>query len=204
MASLGFEIMEQELRSLKNMRTMPLPDRPRVSDYGAMYVGAPHYVRLFPAAIRSKERVHAEAALEDGLSTCFFHAQLPATAVCDVSGRMICDLCKTDWEGQTVSFDALQSLIAEGSTSQKDKKRTKWDDIALTLSVLPVLFWPVTLLTAPTALGICLVKFWAGPTSLLRRSRWRYILAGVFASLQIAGWVFIGLGVLTAFNGGGF
>ncbi|MGJ8652742.1 MAG: hypothetical protein ACSHX8_05675 [Opitutaceae bacterium] len=167
------------------MRTMPIPDRVRTTDYGREYVGAAHTVHLFPAVIRKQATVEAEAIMEGGQSTCFFHAKLPATAICDVSGRMICDLCKTDYNGKTVSFEALQSLIGKGGSVEKEQSRTKWDDIACSLVILPIVFGPAVALTAPIALGICLFQWRKGPTSLVRRSRWRYVLAAVLAILEL-------------------
>lgn len=175
---------------------MPLPDRPVVHNYGRSYTDTDHYVRLFPAVIRSKDAVRAEVALEGGQSTCFFHPKLPATALCDVSGRMICDLCKTDWEGRTISFEALQSLLAEGGSVKQERSRKKWDDIAMGLVLFPVLFAPIVVLTAPIALGICLVKWRKGPTSILRRSRWRYVVAALLALVEIGFGVLMVIGFL--------
>lgn len=169
------------------MRTMPIPDQVRSIDYGHEFVGAAHTVHLFPAVIRKQATVEAEVVMEGGQTTCFFHAKLPATAICDVSGRMICDLCKTDYNGKTVSFEALQSLIGKGGTVEKERARTKWDDIALALVILPILFMPLFVISAPIALGICLFQWRKGPTSLVRRSRWRYLVAGVLAILEICG-----------------
>ena len=151
--------------------------------------------------IRSNDAVRAEEVLEGGQSTCFFHSKLPATALCDVSGRLICDLCKTEWNGQTVSFEALQSLLADDQSVKQERRCKKWDDIALSLVILPLLFWPIVLLTAPVALGICAVKWRAGPTSLLRRSRWRYVVAALLAILEIG---FGGLMVAIMFFGADF
>ena len=166
---------------------MPIPDRVRTVDYGREFVGSAHTVHLFPAVIRKQAKVEAEVAMEGGLSTCFFHPKLPATAICDVSGRMICDLCKTDYNGKTVSFEALQSLIGKGGSVEKERTRTKWDDIALSMVILPILFAPAVAITAPIALGICLFQWRKGPTSLVRRSRWRYVVAAILASLEICG-----------------
>ncbi|CAA6676647.1 Unannotated [Lentimonas sp. CC19] len=180
------------------MRTMPLPDRPVVHDYGWNFTQANHYIHLFPAVIRLNEAVRAEAVLEGGQSTCFFHSKLPATALCDVSGRLICDLCKTEWNGKTVSFEALQSLLADDVAVKQERRCTKWDDIALSLVIFPVLFGPIVVVTAPVALGICVVKWRAGPTSLLRRSRWRYVVAALLAIFEIG---FGGLLVAAMFFG---
>jgi len=178
--------MPSELKSLRSMRTMPIPDMPVAKAYGWEYVGAAHDIRLFPAAIRKKKTIQTEVVLEGGQSTCFFHSKLPATALCDVSGRMICDLCKTEYEGKIVSFEALQSLVSKGSKNQRKRGRRKWDDIALALAIIPILAGPLVVVTAPFALGICLFKWREGPTSVLRNNRWRYVVAAIFAILQIA------------------
>jgi hypothetical protein len=183
------------------MRTMPLPDRPVVHNYGWNFTQANHYIRLFPAVIRSNDAVRAEEVLEGGQSTCFFHPKLPATALCDVSGRLICDLCQTEWNGQTVSFEALQSLLADNTSVKQERRCTKWDDIALSLVIFPVILGPFVVLTAPVALGICAVKWRAGPTSLLRRSRWRYVVAALLAILEIG---YGGFMVATLFFGADF
>jgi hypothetical protein len=177
--------MECALKSLKSTRKMPLPDHPVVDSYGSDYVGVDHSVYLFPAAIRSKEPVKPKVVLEGNESTCFFHADLPATAICDVSGRMICDLCTTYWNGRAVSFESLQLLLKEEGASNHVRSRTNWDSIALSLVILPGLFWPAFLLTAPAALIICITKWRGGTTGILRRSRWRYIVAGLLALLEL-------------------
>lgn len=181
------------------MRTMPIPDSVRSTDYGEEAVGAAHTIRLFPAVIRKQAVFEADVVLEGGQSTCFFHTKLPATALCDVSGRMICDLCKTDYQGKTVSFEALQSLLGKGGSVEKDRVRTKWDDIALALVLLPLVIWPLLFITAPFVLGICLVQWRKGPTSILRRSRWRYLVAALLAILELVGLGFF----IYSFSAGG-
>lgn len=181
--------MEMELRSLKGLRRMPVPNLPFVKNYGGAHVGADHDVQLFPAILRESAKVKIDPLVEAGTTTCFFHEKLPASAVCEVSGRMICDLCKTEWKGQTVSFEALQSLVGQKGKRLKGEVATKWDSIALVLALLPLIMWFTTIATAPVALGICLWKWRAGPTSVLRKSRWRYVLAGLIASAEIVFWV---------------
>lgn len=168
---------------------MPLPDRPTVSNYGGEYTGGVgHDILLFPAMVRAEESLNATAVLMDGQSSCFFHPEIPANAVCEVSGRFICHLCKTEWNGQTVSLTALQQMRDKGSL-QLENKRIIWDDIACGLSLLPLLMWPLTIITAPVAFSIAVTKWSKGPTSILRRSRWRYSLAIIFSLLQIIGWI---------------
>ena len=183
------------------MKKMPLPYQPVVDDYGIEYAGVSHSVHLFPAVVRSGDTMSAEAILEEGQASCYFHKESTATALCDVSGRMICDLCRTEWNGRTVSIEALQSLIKDGGSSEHLKRCVMWDTIALTLVLVPLLFWPLLILTVPIALGICLFKWRKGPTGILRRSRWRYVLAVFIAVLEIGLIIMMGTAFLSVTNG---
>lgn len=179
------------LRSLRGVKRMPVPEEPLTRDYGAQYVGDRHDVMIFPAALRDRGSPKVDAIIEEGQSSCFFHPKLPATAICGISGRMICDLCQTEWNGQTVSFEALQSETGKKGRATQPDARTRWDNIALALAILPILLWFVTLLTAPATLFLVLWKGRKGPYSLVQRSGWRFLLAGVLALLQIVAWIYL-------------
>ena len=172
---------------------MPIPGYPYVENYGEFDCGAAHHVWIYPAIFREKNAVPAETRVEDGQSACYFHPGNPATAICSVSGRMICQLCTTEWEGETVSFEALQTTIRKESPQAERSGRIKWDDVALVLAVFPLVFWFTTVLTAPITLFICLWFWRKGATSPVRGSRWRYVVAGALALAQIGFWVWFGL-----------
>jgi hypothetical protein len=176
------------LRGLRSLRWMPWPDRTHVHDYGKEYVGDAHEVMLFPAAIREAPVREAGVVLEEGQSGCYFHPRLTATAICELSGRMICELCCTEWQGKQVSFEALQGALSRGEVDKEAGIRLRWDNIALSLAVYPLLLWFITLVTAPAALFIVIWKWRKGPCSVVHRSRWRFVLAGLLAGVQIAGW----------------
>jgi len=179
------------LRALRSVRHMPLPSIPWVQNYGAIHVGQGHDVLLFPAAVREVARPQVDTIIEEGQSSCFFHPKLPASKVCEISGRLICDLCQTEWNGQVVSFEALQSALGEASQRSQANTRIRWDNIALSLAVLPLLVWFMTLVTAPVALAIAIWQGRKGPCSVVQRSGWRYLLAGFLALVQIGFWVFL-------------
>ena len=181
--------MDRDLKSLRSTKRMPVPASPRVGDYGKMYVEHAHDVTLFPAITRPKQTVQSGVLMEAGQSSCYFHPELSATALCDESGRMICDLCKTEWEGRTVSMEALQTLVA-GKGKKRSRGKTKWDDICLALALLPIILGPLSVVTALAVLVIVGVQWRKGPTSVVRRSRWRYVLAALLALLQVFGWGF--------------
>lgn len=193
--------MQRGLKSPKNMRNMPLPDQPAVTDYGKVHTGSNHSIYLFPAVIRSSSSANMETIMQDGQASCFFHKDSPATALCDVSGRMICDLCKTEWNGKTVSMSALQSLLKNDRSAENVTSRTNWDTIALTLVLLPILIGPLMVFTAPIALAICLFKWRDGSTSIVRRSRWRYVVAGMIAVPELVFSAFFWINVFGAING---
>ncbi len=78
-------------------------------------------------------------------------------------------------------------------------RRTLYDGIALTLAIVPVvtvIFWFVTLVTAPLAIGVAIYG-WNKPGSLVPQSRVRAILAIVIGLLELLGWVLFFYGVST-------
>lgn len=72
-----------------------------------------------------------------------------------------------------------------------ENHRTLYDSIVLFLAIVPMLFiWP-TILTAPMVFFMA-VRYWKAPTSIIPRSKVRFIVALVLAGFQIIGWsVFI-------------
>lgn len=179
------------LRALRSFRRMPLPSIPQVRDYGAEHVGEGHNVVLFPAIVRDTAPPEVDTIIEEGQSSCFFHPKLPATNVCEMSGRLICDLCQTEWNGQVVSFEALQSVLKKGSPGAPKNQQVRWDNIALSLAILPLFFWLLTIVTAPVALFIVVWQGRKGGCSVVQRSGRRYLIAGGLALLQIAGWLLL-------------
>jgi hypothetical protein len=66
----------------------------------------------------------------------------------------------------------------------------RYDKIALGLATAPVLFWVVTIFTAPAALYVA-IRYWRAPGSLVRRWRpWLY-LATILACTEIGAWVWL-------------
>ena len=146
----------------------------------------------FPALTAKRARVAPQAAAVAEDSACFFHAENRAEAVCEDCGRMLCAVCTISFTGRKI----CPACIAAAKTSDAApavQQRVLYDAIALSLAVLPLLLWPFTLVTAPVALGYVIVG-WKKPGSLVRgNSRTRLVIAGVFALLEIAGWVTLGV-----------
>jgi hypothetical protein len=145
---------------------------------------------VFPARRRGR-RVARAALSVDGDATCYFHPVNHAAAVCDGCGRYVCAVCEVPGEeGRVLCPPCVSS--SRKKTVQKADEIVVYDQLAITAALLPFLMWPVTLLTAPATLGLVVVG-WRKPRSLLRPGRWRFLVAGIVALLQIGGWITFGV-----------
>jgi len=148
-------------------------------------------VEIFPAFFKP---VHAgqkaETLLEEGVSSCFYHEQKKAVIPCDACGRFLCALCDLDFNGRHLCPACLQSGKKKGDLPELENRRTIYDSAALSTALLPLLMWPVTLVTAPLAIYLAVLSFFR-PSSLIPRTRGRAWLALAFGLLQVAGWVAI-------------
>lgn len=77
-----------------------------------------------------------------------------------------------------------------------ETQRTLYDNIALSLAVLPLLIWPLTLITAPMSLFM-VFYFWRAPSSIIPRTKIRFIMAFLLSTTQIVGWVVFFAGLIT-------
>ena len=151
--------------------------------------GASSQVEVFPAALRppgpgaSGERVHME-----GEASCFYHPAKKAVVPCESCGRFLCAVCDVELSGAHLCPACLESGKKKGRLKQLENTRTLYDSLALAVAVFPIIAWPFTLVSAPIALYLA-IRYWNAPTSIVRRSKWRAVLAIVIALLQIAGWV---------------
>src|SRR5262249_55900822 len=116
--------------------------------------------------------------------------QKKAVVTCDCCGRFLCALCDVDFNGRHLCPNCLQASPALAQIPSLEKQRVLWDSAALSLCVLPIVIWPMTILTAPTPLG-CAVYSFLRPSSLVPRTRFRAYAAIVLSLLQIVGWLFL-------------
>lgn len=148
-------------------------------------------VDIYPALFRPPETLAiGQLALAEGEASCFYHSQKKAAVACEACGRFLCALCDVEFRGQHLCPACIQT----GRTKRKDKhlenRRVMYDDIALTLAVLP----PLSLIglyftwaTAPLALFVT-VRYWNAPRSVLPRTKARFILAALLAAAQVIAW----------------
>jgi hypothetical protein len=65
-----------------------------------------------------------------------------------------------------------------------------YDSIALTVPLASLIVWPVTLITAPGTVVFAAMR-WKRPLSLVRKSRWRFVVASIIGAAMTVGWVWL-------------
>jgi hypothetical protein len=158
--------------------------------------GTSLWVELFPAFGRPlPSGVDGEALVTDEEAGCFYHAGKKAVVPCAECGRFLCALCDCEIKGRHLCPACLDTGRKKGRLKELENQRTLYDNIALSLAVYPLLVFYLTLFTAPMVLFLS-IRHWNSPTSILPRSKVRFMIALFLASLQIAGWTILIANVL--------
>jgi hypothetical protein len=169
---------------------MPLPrwGLDTAAETACLGCGAGNLVRAFPAMFAERMAVAPQAALP-GEAACFDHPGKRAVASCRQCGRFVCQLCSVEMGGQVYCPSCVAAGAGRARAANADAARTLYDSIALTLPLAcMILMWPLTIAAAPAALVLSIAK-WKQPLSLVRQSRWRFVLAIVISLVQILGWI---------------
>lgn len=150
--------------------------------------GAGIRVDAFPALFEPPARGEGgETLLVDDQSSCFYHPEKKAAVPCDNCGRFLCALCDVELGDRHLCPQCVETGATKGKLERLQNRRVLYDEIALTLAIVPLLFFFVTLVTAPIALFIA-IRYWRAPSSLVPRTKVRFIAAIVLAGLQVLGW----------------
>jgi hypothetical protein len=152
--------------------------------------GAPLQVQVFPALFRrAAVGKEAEAVVEETESSCFYHPEKRAALPCDACGRFLCALCDCELNGQHYCPSCLEAGRTKGKIKTLENHRTLYDSIAFMLSLIPLTLCGayVSFITAPLSI-IVAIRYWNAPTSIVRRSKIRHILAIIISSLTLLGW----------------
>ncbi len=151
--------------------------------------GAAVRVDVFPAFFRGPAPgLAGENVLTEGESSCFYHPQKKAVVPCEACGRFLCALCDCELNGQHLCPTCLETGKTKGKLKNLQNRRTLYDNLALALAVFPLLIFYFTIVTAPMAIYIA-IRHWNTPSSIIPRTKIRYIIALALASLEIVGWV---------------
>lgn len=114
----------------------------------------------------------------------------------------MCALCDCELHRDHYCPACLEVGRKKGKIKSLENQRTLYDSIALSLAVFPVLIFYFTIITAPMALYIA-IRYWNAPRSIIHRTKIRYVLAILLASLQIIGWGVGGYFLISALTSNG-
>lgn len=159
------------------------------------------FAAAFPALIRPLARdTSAETVVVPDEAACFFHPAKRASIPCDSCGRFLCTLCDIVIEGRHLCPKCLESGEDKGQIETLESSKTRYDQIALALAILPLFLFFITLITAPAALYYC-IRYWKTPLSIVEFSRSGFIVAAAVAILELAGWVVVFFNMIRLWNG---
>lgn len=147
---------------------------------------------LFNAFHRPIKQGHVgEQVQTQGQAECFYHPGKMANTPCSSCGRLLCALCEIPIDGRILCTNCLQSGQDKRKIQSLGQNRVLYDGMALHLAAWPVLFFPFlifTIITAPAVIYIVL-RYWRKSSSILPRSKFRFVLAFLLAVAQLVGWV---------------
>ncbi len=147
-------------------------------------------VRLYPALTR-KETVNAgRRILLEEESACFFHESKQAESLCEDCGRYLCGLCEIVFEGKTLCPACLETAQEKETMDGLVRERFRHDSFALMLALLPILFWPITIITVPAAIIYAIFR-WNSAGSLVRSGNGVFAAAILLGLAQIGFWLWI-------------
>ena len=146
---------------------------------------------VFPALYREFPTGRSGDTLQmDKEAGCFYHPRKKAVVPCSACGRFVCALCEVALNGDHL----CPACFEKGKTKRKIKslenQRTCYDTIALLVATVSILLYWFTIFTAPFAIYLT-VRHWNSPSSIIPRTKIRFVMAFIIASLQIAGWIFV-------------
>ncbi len=145
----------------------------------------------FPALIRKQSAVQTGELLQaENEASCFYHPKKKAVVPCSVCGRFLCALCDVELDGCSMCLTCVEAGKNQRKIKSLENKRTLYDNRALSIAVVPMLFVYPTIITAPIALFMAL-WYWKEPSSIIPRTKIRFIIAIILSLCQIAGWLLV-------------
>lgn len=147
---------------------------------------------VFPAVYRSLPMGRSVERLQmSNEAGCFYHPGKKAVAPCSACGRFVCALCDVALNSQHLCPACFEKGKNKRKIKSLENHRTCYDSIALMVAAVPPLsfiLYMFTIFTAPLSIYLT-VRHWNTPTSIIPRTKIRFILAFILAGLQIAAWI---------------
>jgi hypothetical protein len=152
---------------------------------------APLQALIFPAFfLKPGTAGSGTPVLEAGEASCFYHPLKRAVVPCDRCGRFLCGLCQVEFLGQNWCPRCIQASSEKGQLTHLDPSRSLYDNLALMLAIVPVLLIFATIITAPLTLYV-VIRYWRAPSSPLPRTKIRFYIAALLATIQIGAWIWL-------------
>jgi hypothetical protein len=148
-------------------------------------------INAFPALLRERPaETSGEALLTDKEASCFFHPHKPAVIPCASCGRFVCALCDVEFDGQHLCPSCIETGKRKRKIKNLENQRTIYDSIALSVAIIPMLVFYFTFITAPVAIYMS-IRYWNAPSSIIPRTKIRFVIAMIVACLQMGGWILL-------------
>ncbi len=147
-------------------------------------------VHVFPALLAAPAAPAIPESALDGEAACFDHPSKRAVAACHLCGRFVCALCSVEFDGQVWCPSCVAAGKGQRQAVYLEPSRTLYDSIALAAPLVSLIVWPLTLITGPGTLVFSAMR-WKRPLSLVRKSRWRFVVASVIGLAETVGWVWL-------------
>lgn len=148
----------------------------------------PLQIHAFPALFRKlMPGSGGENLMQEGEATCFYHPQKKAVIPCGACGRFLCGLCDMDLGDRHMCPQCASSGAKKGKVKDLQNRRELYDSVALLIALAPILVFYLTFITAPISLYYS-IKYWNTPISVVPRTKIRFVIAIIVASLQLIGW----------------
>ncbi|MCF6176039.1 MAG: hypothetical protein L3J71_09765 [Victivallaceae bacterium] len=142
-------------------------------------------VVLFSSIEKEPEKGAAPEAVLDDHAACINHPEKSAAALCDGCGAYICNLCDIEIEKQHLCPRCFNNTADE--ISSVSKKTELHDSRALAIAFVSILIGPLSLLTAPIAIGWALFH-WNKINTPYKRGKWRFVVTLMIATGLFFGW----------------
>jgi hypothetical protein len=169
---------------------MPLPQRGLSSgEAQCTLCAATNRPRIYPAALSAQSAARPESA-QEGEAACYDHPGKRAVAACSQCGRFVCQLCEVKFGAEVWCPSCVAAGAGKARVANEATGRSLYDSTALILPLASLALWPFTIVTAPVALVLSILR-WRQPLSLVRRNRWRFVAAMLISGVEIAGWCWL-------------
>ena len=147
-------------------------------------------VRVFPALFAAPGGPAVPEAALEGEAACFDHPSKRAVAACHQCGRFVCQLCSVEFDDQVWCPACVAAGRGRGKAVYLEPSRTLFDSIALVVPLASLIFWPLTIITGPGTIVFSAMT-WRRPLSLVRKHRWRFVLAILIGLAETTGWIWL-------------